>query len=374
MLKKNHLLVLGLLAVVALVAVIFPTVTRAQQGVSQNFIFVNYIGQEIFLDLDDVTYVVPGTDTAPEGGRLVLQLAAGEHKYAANVPGVPAGAAGEFTIVPGGFVAKAARLENTGYIVDRNSIVIDRPQDYVYVFDFDPFAMPVVAEPVVDTWQPAATTPGLGSVVWTNYYGNNELTIDLEGTLYKVPPQTNDVPGRLQLDLPPGLYRYTVSVPNGSLNGQVNIIAGQVTGLSITTDIPPAKKYDIGDRFEFHPPVTLHLAEEDLTSQVSTPEADSAPDVLPVTGGEIVPNQVNSQGHLIKNYAGDTLIFTINNQTYTIANNAEQALILSPGQYSYTASLPFVATSGLVDLTVDPNIELSIVLNVEGNFLTAYQN
>jgi hypothetical protein len=371
--KKNLLLILGLLMVVALVAVTFPTATRAQQDVSENFIFVNYIGQEITLDLDDVTYVVPGTDTAPEGGRLGLQLAVGEHKYAANVPGVAGGAAGEFTIVPGGFVAKAARLENSGYIVDRNGIVIDHPQDYVYVFDFDPFAAPIVEEPLVDTWQPAAAASGLGSVVWINYYGSDELTIDLAGELYKVPPQIDDIPGRLQIDLSPGPHRYTISVPNGSLNGEINVVAGQVTGLSITADIPIQEKYDVGDEFEFHPPVTLHLAEEDLTSQVSIPEADAAPDVLPVTGGEIVPHQVNPQGLLLKNYAGDTLIFTINSQTYTIANNAEQTLILPPGQYSYTASLPFVATSGVVDLAVEQNIEMSIVLNVEGRSLTVYQ-
>jgi hypothetical protein len=372
--KKNLILLLGLLMGVALVVVAFPTVSRAQQGVSENFVFVNYIGQELTLDLDDVTYVVPGTNTAPEGGRLALQLAVGEHKYAANVPGLSGGAAGEFTIVSGGFVAKAARLENTGYIVDRNGIVIDTPRDYVYVFDFDPFAAPPAAEPAVDTWQPAAATSGMGSVAWVNYYGKDEVIIDLEGKLYKVPPQENGIPGRLQIDLSPGLYRYTVSVPNGSFNGEVNVVAGQVTGLSITADIPPSEKYDIGDEFEFLPPVTLHLAEEDLTGQVTAPEADLAPDVLPVTGGEIAPAHVDTEGLLIKNYAGDTMVFTINYQTYTIANNAEQTLILPPGQYSYTASLPFVATNGVVDLAADPNIELSIVLGVEDNALTVYQN
>jgi hypothetical protein len=372
--KKNLILVLGLVMIVALVVVAFPTVTRAQQGISENFIFINYIGQEINLDLDDVPYIVPGTDTVPEGGRLVLPLAVGEHKYAANVPGLTGGAAGEFTIVPGGFVAKAARLENTGYIVDRNGIVIDQPHDYVYVFDFDPFAAPIVTEPVVDTWQPAAATSDLGSVVWINYYGKDEVLIDLAGELYKVPPRDNDVPGRLQIDLSPGLHRYTISVPNGSLNGEINIVAGQVTGLNITADIPLPVEYDVGDEFKFPTPVTLHLAEEDLTTQVSIPEADSAPGVLPVTGGEVVPTRVDTEGLLVKNYTGDTLVFTINHQTYTIANNAEQTLILPPGQYNYTASLPFVATNGVVNLAAGPNIELSIVLGVEDNALSVYQN
>jgi hypothetical protein len=372
--KKSFSLVLGLLIIAAL-AVAFPPASQAQPSDSENFIFVNYIGQELILDLDDVTYVVPGTDTAPEGGRLVLQLAVGEHKYAANVPGVPEGAAGEFTVAVGGFVAKAARLEKTSVPVDRNGIVIGKPHDYIFVFDFDPFAAPVEETPAIDTWQPVAAATGLGSIVWVNYYGRDELTVDLEGTLYKVPPATDNIPGRLQVDLSPGLYRYTVSLPNGSLNGEITVVAGQVTGMNITAELPPPKEYDIGDKFEFLPPITIHLAEENFTSQASTTEVvESAPEVLPVTGGEFGPVQVAPEGLLIKNYAGDTLVFTINHQTYTIANNSEQRLTLPPGQYTYTASLPFVATTGLIDLTANPNLELSIVLNVEGNFLTVYQN
>ena len=104
-LKKIFLLVLGLLLVAA-PASVFPTVSRAQGERVENFILVNHIGQELILDLDDVTYVVPGTDTAPDGGRFAVQLAAGEHKYAVNVPG-QGGAAGEFTITPGGYVGKS---------------------------------------------------------------------------------------------------------------------------------------------------------------------------------------------------------------------------------------------------------------------------
>ena len=97
MLKKSFLLGLGtLLLGMVLWAGISPAITQAQQGTTgqENFIFVNYIGQEMTFDLDDTTYLIPGTDTAPQGGRLALQLPVGAHKYAANIPG-GTGSAGE---------------------------------------------------------------------------------------------------------------------------------------------------------------------------------------------------------------------------------------------------------------------------------------
>ncbi|MBN1992160.1 MAG: hypothetical protein JW953_05610 [Anaerolineae bacterium] len=377
MLKKNILWIIGLLLVVALAAVVFPTVSQAEQG-GENFVFVNYLGQEIYLDLDDVTYVVPGTGIAPEGGWLVLQLAPGQHKYAANAPGVPTGSAGEFTLAPGGFVAKAARIETTPVPVDHRGIVIGEPEDYVYVFDFNPFAAPAPETEPVDTWQPAAAAPGLGSLVWINYYGNSELTIDLSGELYKVPAKANSIPGRLQIDLDPGQYFYTASVPNGSLNGEIAVVPGQVTSFNITAEIEPPPDYDIGDEYEFLPSVTLQLRTEDLTGQVvgvaATAETDSAPAVLPTTGGEFSPAVSNPASLLIKNYTGDTLIFTINNQIYPVAPNAEKTLSLPPGSYNYTASLPYVATTGVVEMPVDEGVGLSIVTNIAHDNLSVYPN
>ncbi len=376
MLKKSLLSMFGLLVVVALI-ITFAPATHAEQGGSENFIFVNFIGREIFLDLDDVTYTIPGTDIVPEGGRLVLQLAVGEHKYAANIPGGP-GSAGEFTISPGGFVAKAVRLGRTEVPVDRNGIVVGDVKDYVDVFDFNPFAAPVEEVPVVDTWQPTAPATGMGRIAWINYYGRDELVVDLNGQLYKVPPQTNGIPGRLEIDVSPGFYRYTVSVPNGSLNGEVMVVAGQITGLGISANLPEPVEYDIGDEFEFLPPVTLRLAEEDLTGQVQASQPDSAPATLPATGGQVAPTVLDTttkpEGLLVKNYTGDTLVFTINHQTYMIVDNAERTVSLPPGRYNYTASLPFVATTGTVDLALGQSVELSVAINVNHDLLSVYQN
>jgi hypothetical protein len=375
MTKKYLFLGLGLLLVVTLM-IALPSATLAQQGTGENFIFINYIGQELILDLDDVTYTVPGTNTAPEGGRLTLQLAPGEHKYAANVPGVSLGSAGEFTLEAGGFVAKAAEIRQTSPVVE-NNILIEKPKDQVFVFDFDPFASPVKETPAVDTWQPRPAAAGTASIVWINYSGTDELTVDLNGQLYKVVPESNGIPGRLQIDVDPGFYRYTASVPNGSLNGEITLVPGQVTGLSIVPSIREEPVYDIGDEFDPLPPVKLSLVEEDLTARAAPPsQPDSAPAELPSTGGEQVSPVIDTpvDGLLIKNYTGDALIFTIDNKAYTIEANTEQTLSLPPGEYNFTASLPYVAKTGTVLLGADQGVELSIAINVNHDVLNVYQN
>lgn len=369
--------VLGLLF--GLLLVYLPAYAQQGNNTNPNFVFINYIGQEVVLDLDDVTYIVPGTAISPDGGRFELTLAPGEHKYAANVPGVDTGSAGTFIITAGGSVGKAARLEKTNALFDRDGNVLEKPKDYVFIFDVDPFAAEVSAAPtaaVVDTWKPAPATPGQGSLAWTNYTGE-ELTIDLNGTLYKVPPAANNIPGHSQIEVAPGLYRYTASVPNGSVNGEVNLIAGQVMGLTVSAKLLEEQRYDVGEPAPQVPPVDLLLTQEDLTAQavvVTAPTTAVAPAPTPATNPAEAPAPVAAKGVLIKNYTGDTLIFTINNQAYAILNNEQMTLLLPPGSYNYTASLPYVATTGTVNMAVNQGIELSVAINLNHDLLSIYQN
>lgn len=390
MLNKNFLMGLSLLLIVVLLLGGFPEAVNAQQDGdgNPNFVFVNYIGQEVVLDLDDITYTVPSTAVAPAGGRLELQLAPGEHKYAANVPGIDTGSAGTFIITAGGYVGKAARLEKTNALLDREGNVLEKPKDYVFVFDVDPFAEPVAPTPVVDTWQPRVAAPDQSSLVWTNYTGD-ELTVDLNGTIYKVPPAANDIPGRLQIDVAPDLYRFTASVPNGSVNGEINATAGQVTGLNISAKLQPSPKFEIGEPSPLPLPVDLLLSQEDLTAR-AVPVGQAAQAQSTTSSGAATPAGTTTPastaapadtatpavptGLLIKNYTGDTLTFTINEQAYPVISNAETVLPLPPGRYNYTASLPFVATTGTVDLTADQRVELSIATNVDHDILNVYQN
>jgi hypothetical protein len=361
MIRKCILAGAAILVLVGLVSWATATDSHAQQEVGgENFIFVNFIGREMSFDLDDVTYLIPGTDTTPEGGKLALQLPVGDHKYAAHIPGIE-GSAGEFTITPGQVVAKAARIEQTSPEV-KDGILVAAPDDVVLVFDFDPLAGPAQEIPVVDTWQPEVAGPGSTSLVFANFVGD-ELTLDLNGQRYTVAPPARDIPGRLQLDVSPGLYRYTASVPAGSTNGEI--------------------KYDVGEEFELLLPVTMHVFEEDLTARAGVAAeslpAEIAPGTLPDTGGAIDPVDILSplrptEGLVVKNFAGDTLLLTINDQVYSIPVDDERTLALPPGRYTYTASIPFVATTGELDLQAAQMVELSIAINVAHDLLSVYQN
>jgi hypothetical protein len=81
-----------------------------------------------------------------------------------------------------------------------------------------------------------------------------------------------------------------------------------------------------------------------------------------------------AEGVTVKNFTGDTLIFTINGQAYPIPANSEQLIDLPVGSYNYTASLPFVATTGSVDLAQTPTVALSVAINIAGDVLSVYQN
>jgi hypothetical protein len=99
-------------------------------------------------------------------------------------------------------------------------------------------------------WQPAPAKAGMASIVWTNYVGGgNELTVDVGGTLYKIPPEANNIPGRLQIDVTPGTISYTASVPFGSVSRTVDVASGQVIGLGFygKLDVPTEGAADNGD-------------------------------------------------------------------------------------------------------------------------------
>ncbi len=367
---------------------VWPMATYAQQATTAeaNFIFINYIGQEMTFTLDDALYLIPGTDTQPEGGELRLTLSSGMHKFAANLPGGPRGYAGEFSLAAGDTVAKAAHIKQTGPMVDNKGILLEPPQDYVQVFDFDPLAVPIAEIAVVDTWQPTSAALAMGSLVWVNHLGD-ELTIDLNGLIYKVSAKSGDIPGRLQLDVTPDTYRYTASVPAGSLNGEVVVSPITVIALNVAANPPEPLEYKVGEEFEFVQPVSMKLFSEDVTNQAKvattlTPDQpnplDEAPQTLPNTGGDgvlpIVDQPFLGGGVLVKNYAADTLIFTINHQAFVISNNTEQWLILSPGDYTYTASTPAVASNGSVTVVDGQSIILSIAINTTHDFLNVYQN
>jgi hypothetical protein len=84
-----------------------------------------------------------------------------------------------------------------------------------------------------DTWQPGRPAPGTGSVVFINHIGQGGgVTVDLAGTVYKVSDKVNDLPSRLQINLAPGTYAFTVSAFDSAASHTVEVMPGQVTGLN----------------------------------------------------------------------------------------------------------------------------------------------
>jgi hypothetical protein len=302
---------------------------------------------------------------------LALLLSPGEHKYAANVPGVPTGKAGEFTINGTELVMVGVRLEQTAPKVE-NGILIEKPQDYVYLFDIDPNSPKTeTVVTVVDSWQPTSPSAGQGSLVWINHGSRDELVVDLNGQIYRVPPKQNEIPGRLQLDLPPETYNYTASVPYGAANGQIELVAGQIIGLNVVIETAPLE-YDVGDDFDYTPEVTVIITQENLMAQLPAQVVTQTQTISDVTVTVPVKPETKA-GIMVKNFTGETLLVTINNQVFSIVDRAEQSLPLLPGHYDYTISIPGAAITGTIDFTKNQAVSLSVTINMTRDKLTIYQ-
>ncbi|MDM8526988.1 hypothetical protein QUF58_02145 [Anaerolineales bacterium HSG24] len=309
---KKTLIFSRYIVIISILMIILPPSGYAGSG--DNFYFINYIGHSMYLTLNDQEYVIQGTDAMPDGGILTLDLPLGEYRYTVHIPGVPIGNGGEFTLDGSNRFIKGARIEKTAPKTE-NGILIEKPKDYVYLFEADPFATPTEPLPIVDTWQPNLPTMGQASLVWVNYWGNDELTLDLNGQVYNVPPQTDTIPGRLQLDLSPGLYRYSVSIPKGATNGEIELGNGQIIGLNIAIQRDPIE-YDVGDDFEPLPPATVQVITEDLTAQSYLtaeilPALDGAPSFLPVTGELFSTDETITiaKGLTVVNFTAETLLY-----------------------------------------------------------------
>jgi hypothetical protein len=150
----------------------------------------------------------------------------------------------------------------------------------------------------INEWHPARPAAGMGSLVLTNYFGKGgQLTVDLErGHLvsvredqkntdefivdwqnhYTVSEETNGIPSRMQINLAPGTYRYTASVPDvGTVNRTIDVAAGQVIGLGFyggsPTEVVHNHSQSHGDNTK-HTDVSydfkeLLVAQEDMTAQ-----------------------------------------------------------------------------------------------------------
>jgi hypothetical protein len=76
--------------------------------------------------------------------------------------------------------------------------------------------------------------PDMGSVVMINYFGSGEpLFVNLDGKRYEIPAQSGASANHAQIQLAPGTYSFSASVPGiGDVTRSVSVTAGSVTGLN----------------------------------------------------------------------------------------------------------------------------------------------
>ncbi len=75
--------------------------------------------------------------------------------------------------------------------------------------------------------------PGRSKVYVFNEYAE-EIGIDINGQAYRIPTGTPD--DGIFIDLDPGKYTYTLSIPGGAANGEVEVGADQTWGFGVRGD------------------------------------------------------------------------------------------------------------------------------------------
>ena len=129
---RSKSLIWGVCIALAL-SLVSAVATGAQDG-QANLVIINFVGGEMNFTLDETSYTVPGVDTVPDGGQLILALAPGRHKYSGHVPG-SAGANGEVELVADQTQVLGARLERSKPVVSPAGVVLEEPRDMLLFFE-----------------------------------------------------------------------------------------------------------------------------------------------------------------------------------------------------------------------------------------------
>jgi hypothetical protein len=352
---------------VLLILSLTSVAAASAQGGQAELIIINYVGEPMTFTLDGTQYTVPGTNTAPDGGRSTFTLAPGQHTYSAQVPSAQ-GTNGEVVLSAGQTKVLGARLEQTGPVLSPSGTVLEKPTQQLVLFEASLTPSAPTPTPTLPPLQPLP--PGEGALVLINYIGGT-LRVNINNQVYTVPADE-----RLQVNLPPGEVTYSASSGLAGTNGSVQIVAGQYTGLGFSTEPVPQPDYDVGK-----PAPTAEAPRMDvsLVPVTGTPASQASPFPTPAAtpkpaGTPVTPSA--GQGDVVVvNYIGETLTFTINSQQYQVAPNGGQlTLNLAPGTYTYTASVPSSSNNGSLDVKAGQTIQISVALNVNNGQLELYVN
>lgn len=364
----NAKLVMWAFHIVLALSLLGVTAVSAQGG-QAGLILINFVGTEMIFTLDDTPYVVPGTDTVPEGGELRLTLIPGRHTYSAHAPGSE-GTNGEIELLIGQTQILGAHLERSSPVLSPAGLVLEKPQDVLVIFEatLTPPASPTATKP--DPLRPLPV--GKGALVLVNYIGET-LTVDIDGTLYTVP--TN---GRLQIDLPPGEVTYSVSAGLSGMNGAVQVTVNDYIGVGFKREIPPEEAdYEVGEPVPTPVPLEISdfpvsLVDEPVgrdasaSAEVASPASKDDESIFTPPGQEVLE---------VVNYIGEALTFTINNQTYLVAaDGGTLTLNVAPGEYTFSASTPQAGMNGSLGVTEGEDTQVGVALDFESGRLKVYTN
>ena len=346
------------------ISLMFARLRALAQGGQATLIMLNFVGSELVLTLDEQLYHVPGVDTAPEGGRLTVQLSPGRHSYSGHIPGGP-GQNGSVELAAGQTVILGARLDRSGPVVSPAGIVLEPPQDTLVFFEAGLAPPAATATPTPSLLEPLSA--GQGGLVLVNYIGE-PLQVDIGGVLYTVPANQ-----RRQINLAPGEVRYSASAGRSSLNGTAVATSGAYTGLGFSRELPAAEPdYRVGKPVPTPVPLALSVFPIPVMNgpEVETPAAPESPSSPATPSAGTIP--AGQSGLEVVNYIGEAVTFTINNQMYTVAANSALSLNLPPGEYTFTASIPKAAENGSLRLQPGQMTRLSLALAEPGERVEVY--
>ncbi len=196
-------------------------------------VFVNYIGEDLIVNIHDVQYTVPADS------RLQINLPPGEVTYTASTS--RSSLNGSARVTAGVY---------TGLSFTRE--IPPKPDYDVGKLAPTPVPLKMFVSPVPLTGTPstegptaplaeASPTPvtppvsspaGQGNLLIVNYIGET-LTFTINNQAYSVPGNG----GSLTLDLAPGEYTFTASTPGTAANNSLHITAGMVTRVSVALDV-----------------------------------------------------------------------------------------------------------------------------------------
>lgn len=229
----------------------------AQEGQTE-LVVLNYVGKELSFTLDGVQHTVPAAQDG-QPGELRFALTPGKHEYTGTVPGGP-GANGLVELAFGQQYVLGARLDTLPARLSPEGKVIEKPRD-VLIF-FEASLQPAAPTPAA-TRVPLQPIPaGLGALVFDNYIGE-ELVVDLQGSTYRVPAN-----GRLQVNLAPGEYAYSVSAGISGMSGTSEVRAGTYTGLGFSREVPPTPTYEVGKEAPTVAVPKIFVTPVDLSAEV----------------------------------------------------------------------------------------------------------